>query len=393
MLFHDPQIPLAEPERVTPSSRWMVVLLVSVLLHLFALEWADGVIAMPNWHSEPIPVVATVSLLNPTLPTASVAPHKPRKANKPRAHPVEKPARPAAPAVPLVSEPAPDAMSSTALTQDTPTGTTDNAAADNQAASDSTTNPAPPAAADQAKADTPPENPGQPHYKVDLPPPAELKYDVTKVPVDGAPLYGGGSITWQNSGARYAVSGEAHVLFISAFNFRSEGVLDDFGIAPLLYSQKSFRRAETNTHFNRDERNSISFSSSTTSYPLKGGEQDRGSIMWELAGIGRGDPDQFRSGAQIDFFVAGVRDGDVWSILVAGQEEIEIGKSKTLAWHVVRTPRAGTYDQKIDIWLAPQFEWSPVKIRYTEKNGDYLDMSMTSFRPLLIAATPADPAR
>ncbi|MFI4940157.1 MAG: DUF3108 domain-containing protein, partial [Burkholderiales bacterium] len=162
---------------------------------------------------------------------------------------------------------------------------------------------------------------------------------------------------------------------------------------PVLYSEKHMLRSETNTHFNRDERNNISFSASTVSYPLKGGEQDRGSIIWQLAGIGRGDHEKFVPGAQIDLFVAGVRDGDLWSILVVDQEEIDVGDGKTLAWHVVRSPRAGTYDQKIDIWLAPQYAWCPVRVRTTDKNGDYLDLSMSSFHPALLAGAHAESTR
>jgi hypothetical protein len=55
-----------------------------------------------------------------------------------------------------------------------------------------------------------------------------------------------------------------------------------------------------------------------------------------------------------------------------------VGTGKTNAWHVVRIPRPGSYDQKIDIWLAPQQGWYPVKIRYTETNGDFLDMSLSN---------------
>ena len=41
----------------------------------------------------------------------------------------------------------------------------------------------------------------------------------------------------------------------------------------------------------------------------------------------------------------------------------------------------GRYDKSIDIWLAPQQDWYPVKLRETDKNGDYLDMSLSSLNP------------
>ncbi|MFC6518880.1 DUF3108 domain-containing protein [Undibacterium arcticum] len=124
-----------------------------------------------------------------------------------------------------------------------------------------------------------------------------------------------------------------------------------------------------------------SVSASTKSYPRQGGEQDRASIIWQLAGIGRADASVFAPGAEIDLFVAGARDGQVWRIQVVGQEQIETGTGKTVAWHVTRAPDPGSYDKSIDIWLAPQQDWYPVKLRETDKNGDYLDLSLSSLNP------------
>lgn len=217
------------------------------------------------------------------------------------------------------------------------------------------------------------------HYHVSPPPSVELQYDVQKVSHEGNPIYGRGKIAWHIDGDHYVINGEAGMLFITALSFKSEGVIDEFGVAPVLYSEKRFRRSETNTHFHR-ERNTISFSASTQTYPRQGGEQDRASIIWQLVGIGRGDSAKFAPDAEFDMFVAGVRDGEVWRLEVVGEEEIDTGGVKTKAWHVMRMPRAGSYDQKLDIWLAPQAGWYPIKIRYTENNGDYLDMSVSNLK-------------
>jgi hypothetical protein len=47
---------------------------------------------------------------------------------------------------------------------------------------------------------------------------------------------------------------------------------------------------------------------------------------------------------------------------------------------VVRAPRPGSYEQKLDIWLAPQHWWYPVRLRFTETNGEYLDMAVTALQ-------------
>lgn len=321
------------------------------------------------------PAIAEVQLPPPPPPAPAPKPKPHPFKPKPKPRPQETPPPAAAPMI--AADPAPDTN---------PDGNTPVAPGNGDAASQAMGQ-----GAAAAGDDTPPDKPGDTaedktapvHYKVEFPPSAELKYDVAKVPSDGTnPSYGSGTISWQKADGKYQVDGEADVLFLTLLKFTSEGVFDSYGVAPVLYSEKRFRRSETATHFNRDQRNNISFSASTLSYPIKGGEQDTSSVVWELSGIGRGDREKFIPGAQIDLFVAGTRDADIWSILVLGQEEIEIDHNKMQTWHVVRIPRTGSYDRKIDIWLAPQDQWYPVKIRQTEKNGDYFDMTMTSVRAL-----------
>lgn len=223
-------------------------------------------------------------------------------------------------------------------------------------------------------------------YNIDLPPSVDLKYEVQKISKESEPMYGSGTISWHTDGSNYKVNGDFGVLFITALRFQSRGTIETSGIAPELYSEKRFRKAETNTHFHR-ERNTISFSSSTASYPRTGGEQDRASIVWQLAGIGRGDVGKFVAGNSIDLFVAGTRNAETWQILIVEQEDITIDGASTRTWHVTRVPRLGSHEQKLDIWLAPDQNWYPVRLRYTETNGDYLDMTMSS---LLIHQTASN---
>jgi Protein of unknown function (DUF3108) len=384
MPFRSPVSP-PSANRPTPSWRWVIVLLASILLHLLILGWANGKLRFPAPSEEKEDIVTTVQLATPEatdkpdmLPALARSVAKPRRHHKPPAAKASEQQ-----ALPPTTEPTPQAASASeaASVPDMQTAPAAVAAgADDKVAEPTAAEATAPEPAAQDAAE--PADP-TPHYKVDLPPSVELEYDVSKVSETGTRYNGSGTISWQSADGNYQVNGNARVFgFLKLLHFKSEGRLDQYGVAPVLYNQKSFNRAETNTHFNRDERNSISFSSSKLSLPRKGGEQDRASVMWELAGIGRADRERFVPGGQIDLFVAGDRDGDVWRIVVVGEEEIEIGAGKTMAWHVVNKPRAGTYDAQIDIWLAPQYEWSPVKIHYTYKDGGYLDLSMSSFQQL-----------
>ncbi|MFZ1180419.1 MAG: DUF3108 domain-containing protein [Herbaspirillum sp.] len=219
--------------------------------------------------------------------------------------------------------------------------------------------------------------PGTP-YQFNPPPSSDLAYDVHAF-FDKLNWYGSSTLTWETDGSRYTVTGAVHVRMfarITFLSFTSSGEINDSGVAPELYTEKKRNRAATNTHFNR-ERNLVSFSSSTTTYPRVGGEQDRASIIWQLVAIGRGDASRFAPGAVIDMFVAGVRDGEVWRMQIVGQEEIHLSDGAHQAWHIVRQPRPGSYDQRLDIWLDPGRQWYPVRLRFTETSGDYLEMSLS----------------
>lgn len=343
-------------QRKPALMRWAMLMCVSLLLHLIVLGWAGGKLAVPATHA-PQQDVVLAQLAPNLLPPQAAKPKIPRKPAVKKT--VERKTQSSPPAPAAVA-----AQDSSALTAIGPDETAVGAQAHSkQAAPEKVHIFEQGDAADSA------------FYYISLPPSALLKYDVLALR-QGQTVHGHGQIAWQSDGYRYSVDGEAGILFFNVFRFNSKGLVDESGISPEIYAEKRLRKAETNTHFHR-ERKLISFSASTRSYPRQGGEQDRASIIWQLAGMGRGGGDSFAPGADIQLFVAGVRDAEIWVIRVLGEEDIETAAGKTRAWHLVRQPREGSYDQKIDIWLSPEQQWYPVKIRYTETNGEYLEMSLS----------------
>lgn len=364
--------PRHDTGRPRRSLRWIAILLASILLHVIVFNWANGRIALPSLGEDATVVVTTELVAVPPKaeappPPVASAPKRKVRPRRPAPPPVapapvqeETPAlaaAPESPAEPAAETPATEPPAAEAQPVEPPADTTAESKAESKAAS----------------------------YKIDPPPPAELSYDV-EAKRDGSQWYGSGMFQWSTSGNGYLITGEASVtiLFkITVLNFRSEGLVNETGIAPVLYSEKPWRKAATNTHFQHD-RQTISFSASESTFPYQGGEQDRASIMWQLAGIGRGDAGQFTPGATLDIVVAGARKAETWHIQVIGQEDISTPFGNMQAWHVVRAPIPGSYDQKIDIWLAPQHEWYPVKLRYTYANGDHLDMSLSDLKQTTI---------
>lgn len=359
--------PAPPPGHSRRSKRWLALLLASMLLHVIVYQWAEGLIGMPSLHNRESVVITTE--------LKSVPPPVPPAAEKVTVAPTSRPQRaPIRQTPPAVVQPEVEISPVTDMPGTSAEGLLETP---ELTAADKTETPA------QEPANPAPQESTATRYKISLPPSAELKYDVQALR-KGQQWYGNGLFRWESGGDSYRITGEAGVtmLFkITVLNFKSEGLIGEQGLAPVLYSEKPLNKSLVNTHFQHTN-GKISFSASEASYPYKGGEQDRASIIWQLAGIGRGDPAQFAPGTEIDLVVAGTRDADTWRIKVIGEEEIDTGLGTLTAWHVSRTPLPGSYDRRIDIWLAPQRNWYPVKVRYTEANGDFFDLSLMALTPI-----------
>jgi hypothetical protein len=391
--------------KITDAKRTILFCAATLLLHWGAIHWAGQGMTVPA----PATGVASVNVRFVQAPTTlaaqaltSIPAPAPIRAKK------DKPAKPSqlaqadklsASAVPAAGVVAtPDIVAETPapppMPADSPTDTkisADSSNANNSASASTSTS------ADtlaNTKSDIGPEThsestapqqtPPAKTYRVQLPPSAELQYAVRKV--DGkqenaSPTTGRGKIRWINQGGRYRIEGDVSFLFFTLLNFQSEGELNTQGIAPVLYTEKRGTRSRTNTHFQRDN-NIISFSASTRQFPRAEDAQDRASVLWQLAGIGRGDSANLDIASIIDIQVASEREAEAWHFFVSGVESITLEQGQLQVWRFTRVPRAGTYERRLDVWLSPAHNWSPVRIRDTEANGTYTEMSMTTFIPL-----------
>jgi len=202
-----------------------------------------------------------------------------------------------------------------------------------------------------------------------LPPPAELVYSV-KANSHGIPLAGNGTITWRHGDGKYTLLTEARSgIFGKVLDYRSEGGIDGYGLAPDTYYEKRIRKGAGTTTFKRDDK-TIDFADNEKSVPLKGGEQDRSSAPWQLAAIARGAPDKFTPGSEWAMYVAGRRSAETWTFKVVGTETVQTGQGDVKAVHFTKSPPKSHQGQQVDLWLAPGLEWYPVRLVFTEDDGD-----------------------
>ncbi len=208
-----------------------------------------------------------------------------------------------------------------------------------------------------------------------VPPSADLVYTI-KLSQHGFQLSGDGTINWRVSDNRYSIVAESRSpLFGKVLDNKSEGAIDDYGLAPTQFNEKRFRQEPSTTTFQRDTK-TIVFGDSQESYPLKGGEQDRASAPWQLVAVARGAPDKFTAGSEWTFFVAGRRDAERWVFKVVGQETVRIAQGDVSAVHLVKAPPPDDKGQQVDIWLAPSLDWYPVRLRFVDNNGDFVEQTL-----------------
>lgn len=218
----------------------------------------------------------------------------------------------------------------------------------------------------------------QPGYKVDLPPAATLTMDLVRRDEEGVESRGEAVVDWQREGARYrlrvvaTVGGPAPERLAELV---SEGTTGTAGIAPRSMTEQRRSRAQTATHFNAGS-GRVTFSASQASVPLAPGTQDKATFPMQLAAIGRADPAQLAAG--IGMLVGESRDASVFRFVKIGEEDIETGMGRLATWHVARLPAPGSYNARIDIWLAPGHHWYPVQVRSTEAGGTVTTQTIRS---------------
>jgi hypothetical protein len=207
-------------------------------------------------------------------------------------------------------------------------------------------------------------------YKLDLPPAADITLDVARTDANGARWSGNALLSWTLTPTSYKIRIEAGITVVFAqvnlLTLTSEGAVGEEGFMPTLMTEKRRGRSMTATHFNRKD-GRLSFSASQANYPLVWGAQDKASVPLQLAAIARGDPQQLSG--NIDILVGEDRDASVYSFMVLGQEQVDTRMGKIAAWHLARPPKPGSYNSRLDLWLAPDYGWVPVQIRNLEASG------------------------
>lgn len=201
-----------------------------------------------------------------------------------------------------------------------------------------------------------------------FPPSARLKYAITGE-VKGFPYYVNGELAWTQDGKTYDARMEISHFLLGSRVQTSTGQLGAQGLEPTRFGDKV--KSEVAAHFER-EKGKVTFSANTPDAPLLAGAQDQLSIFMQVAAMLAGEPNGYPQGSTLAFQAVGPRSADAWVFTVGASEKLTLPGGEMQAVHLWRDP-AGEYDPKTEIWLAPELGYLPVRIRLTQRNGDFVD--------------------
>lgn len=211
------------------------------------------------------------------------------------------------------------------------------------------------------------------------PPPALLQYKA-RADVRGLSVDGESKIDWSWNEKQYRLSLETRTLLTGVLlSDSSEGRFDQHGFAPDSYSARRLMKGRSVARFDR-VKGDLDFAGNGPSRSLQGGEQDRVSVLWQLLSMMRARPDDFVPGSRWDFFVAGHRGGDPWTFTVQEPQRLRSAFGEIDTLHLAYVPEDASSKTQVDVWFAPSQEWFPVRIRFSEANGDYVDQTLESVK-------------
>ena len=184
-----------------------------------------------------------------------------------------------------------------------------------------------------------------------------------------------GTLHWRTDGRHYSLLVSMPVPFIGTFSYRSEGHIDDYGLAPDTYTETRGRRGESVSRFIREgDAPHASFTRSPNDVPLAPGAQDRFSMIFQLASLVRADPSRYTPGVTRVFDVIDSNSAETWPIQTIGPDHTMLGTAQVETLHFMRLPRKPGDKRRIDVWLAPSMNWIPVRIMQTEPNGTQIEL-------------------
>ncbi len=173
-------------------------------------------------------------------------------------------------------------------------------------------------------------------------------------------------------------------------DLKSSGSLQAFGIAPEKYVERVvIANRELRAEFDWTTR-VVQFTGRGAGQPagFLEGVQDPLSLQFHLPLLAQAYPSRFTPGAEISFQVAR-RNIETYVFRAEAFEPVRIGGRDVRALKLDR-PRGPNATRRVEIWMAPEYQWLPVRLRFTDTNDEVWDSVLAA---LPGQEQPRDPSK
>lgn len=198
----------------------------------------------------------------------------------------------------------------------------------------------------------------------------QLQYDILRE-VNGRRETLQGELLWQHDGRNYTSRMDIGDLWRGSRPQTSEGRLTENGLEPLRFEDKVFNPVAV--QFDR-EAGKLRFGGNAPEADLTLGAQDQLSIWIQLATIFSGNADRLPLGSTLAFQTAGATAPVRWAFTVGETTLLTTSTAPPMkAIRLTRDPVVGGDDTRLEVWLAPDIGFMPLRIRLSNSNGDFVD--------------------
>ena len=198
-----------------------------------------------------------------------------------------------------------------------------------------------------------------------------IDYDVRRS-LDGSPVGAARTMYFLGENNQYSIKNEVEAKgFVSLFYWNklvqtSDGVVTPEGLKPKNYHYQFGSKIDNYAIFDWESKKIITtISGKTSEFDMLEGSQDMLSFMYQFMF----EPPL----TKMKIFITNGKNYKPYDYSYIGEEIIETEMDKILTMHIAKFNYNN--EERIDLWLAKDYRYLPVKIRKTEKDGSILDQT------------------
>ena len=198
-----------------------------------------------------------------------------------------------------------------------------------------------------------------------------IDYDVRRS-LDGSPVGAARTMYFLGENNQYSIKNEVEAKgFVSLFYWNklvqtSDGIVTPEGLKPKNYHYQFGSKIDNFAVFDWESKKIITtISGKTSEFDMLEGSQDMLSFMYQFMF----EPPL----TKMKIFITNGKNYKPYDYSYIGEEIIETEMDKILTMHIAKFNYNN--EERIDLWLAKDYRYLPVKIRKTEKDGSILDQT------------------